>query len=613
MTTTILSESTPSELEFYAAALLRKNNPSIQNAVLRAIDPTWRQHKLFKLLEKLQISNDNKIQISTKELAAKAYCIMKPKELKEISEKEINRLCHSEVFEDQLLAAHYLINDEKLQNENNILALLDSKAKPIKTAAIKFVSKNHAPQLISKLIKLLEDEEFYHTSTLILLEAGDISIPELEKYFTPATNSQLLVRIIEIFAKIGSKRAKSILVKQINFPKRKVQLAIIRGLYFCRYQANEQELPIIRKKLENVIENILWFLAALSDIKEEKNTLRIIQALDMEKVENYETLFRLLSFMFQARIIELIKKNIIGENTIFALEIIDNFISPDIKQLIIPLFDNISDNQRIKKLKNIFPQEKMSFSQRLKSIVTRDYDKIDTWTVAKAIELFGRLLKRRQKKIIKEAQNEKEDITLWTKENVNKLLQKIRKSEIPDEVFVALYHKDQAVYETAAKIIYEENPSRCFNYLTRISEEKKHLYPFLEAPKKDGNYLLSDKLRLLKRYFLFFSIPDHLLLQIAKIFEVKNIKKGEKLNFDLQHRDDTYIVLTGSFICTRNNEEYVLEADRLILRGINIPATAQAIEAKEKATILQANRYQYFNILLAEPEILQNIFSMLKL
>lgn len=612
MTTIILSESAPNELEVYASSLLRKENTSIQNAVLRAIDPTWRQSKILKLINKL-LKDKSKIKNITKELAEKAYCIMQPKELKEISEIKLLEICSSSIFEEQLLAVHYLLKHEKLQNEKNILALLDSKTKPIKTAAIKLVSKNHKPLLISKLIKLLEDEEFCHISTLVLLETGDVSIPELEKYFHHSINLQLLLRIIEIFAKIGSKRAKAILVKQINFPKREIQLAVIRGLYFCRYQASMQEISIISEKLKNVIENILWLLAALSDIKEEKNTLRLIQALDMEKIENYETLFRLLSFMFQPRIIELIKKNIIGENTIFALEIIDNFISPDIKQLIIPLFDNISDNQRIKKLKSIFPQEKMTFSQRLKSIVTRDFDKIDIWTVAKAIELFGRLLKRRQKKIIQEAQSEKEEIILWTKENVNKLLRKIRKSEIPDEVFVALYHKDQAVYEMAAKIIYDENPSRCFDYLSKISEEKQYLYSVLENPKKERNYLLNDKLKLLKRYFLFFSIPDHLLLQIAKIFKVKALKKGEILKFDISHRDDTFVILKGSFICLHDNEKFLLEEDRLILRGINIPATALFIEANENATILEANRYEYFNILLAEPEILQNIYDMLKL
>ena len=106
-------------------------------------------------------------------------------------------------------------------------------------------------------------------------------------------------------------------------------------------------------------------MSSIEDLEDEKNTLKLIQALDLERQNNLEQLFLLLSFIYEPRIIALIQKNIIGKNTIFALEIIDNFFSQDIKQLVSPLFDDMSAIQKIKKLSHFFPQEKFSSGDRL--------------------------------------------------------------------------------------------------------------------------------------------------------------------------------------------------------------------------------------------------------
>ena len=58
-----------------------------------------------------------------------------------------------------------------------------------------------------------------------------------------------------------------------------------------------------------------------------------------------------------------------------------------------------------------------------------------------------------------------------------------------------------------------------------MSPEKQVLVQTLS----EGGTLLEDKVKLLRRYQLFFSIPDYLLVDLARIITVHNLEKNEKI------------------------------------------------------------------------------------
>ena len=326
-------------------------------------------------------------------------------------------------------------------------------------------------------------------------------------------------------------------------------------------------------------------------------------------------IFELLSFLYDPKVINLIKKNIIGENTIFALEIIDNFISQDQKQLIIPLFDDISKYQRLKKLNKYFPQRKLKLTNRLKDIIVRDYNKVDPWTVAKAVELLGKLHKKKKSIDIKESETEDtEKIDLWTNENVQQLLKAIRKSEMPDEMFACLYHPDEIVFSTAAQIIYEENPSRCLNYLQNLSTKKQEIYPVLQDPKLSKFNLLTNKIKYLKRLSTFFSIPENLLVKIAKIVKINEYDKGQELSLVNGHSEDIFLIVSGKLkVNISNGESKIYESDDIVIRGLNTPLDTEKVYVEKKSIIMLANRFEYFNILIDETGIIHHMFEMVQI
>ncbi len=602
--TILLSETNPKLLEAYASNLLEViDEPKYQKAILKNIDPTWRK-RLSKSIEKIE---NKELPPDLEKIAAHAKENLDYSDIKKITDEEAEKLLKSHKTSDRLKLIKFINKRKYNANDDVILTLLEDTDKIVKMSAINLSSRIKSKKLITKLVSFIENPEYQHIVGNILLDFGSGVLPILDEYFDNQAEINILVKITEIYAKIGTKQAKTLLVKRINYPERKVQLSVIWALYFCKYQAGEEDIDIIKDKLDDSVENILWIFATIEEIETKKNTLKLFLALDVERELNSELIFLLLSFLYEPRIITLIQKNIIGKDTIFALEIIDNFFSQDLKKLITPLFDDISFHQKIKRLNYKFPQKKMNFTERLRAIVVRDYDKLDTWTITKAIELLGKLHKKNISKTSKaSAIRDYNDIKIWRKDKIDETLEKIRRSEMPDEIFVALYHTDEMIYSTAAKIIHTENPIKCFDYLANMSEEKQQLMNILS----NNGRLLTDNVKIIKRHPLLFNVPENLIVNIAKYTKIKELKKDEEIELSYKNSDDILFVMKGALIFNKGLEdEQSYSKNDIIIRGLNIDDFANILVAKKDSLIVIINRYNFFDILISEREIIRNILD----
>lgn len=605
LSVTILSETNPRILEDYASSLLVKDDMVIKRALLRNIDPTWRTRLSAKIKTLAKTINNSEIV----QLANDAVNFL---DFSNVNKEEENLLilAASSKLDDQIKVVKFLIDSKDETSEEILLKLLDSEHKIIKSSAMRLVIQIRTDKTIEKLVQNLKSPKFYHMAAAAILDLGEITLPYIEKLYDDTTENEILLKIIEIYAKMGSKPARSLLLKQMNYPKRKIQVTAIWALYYCKFQAAEDEEQIVKAKIEKVVENLLWIMSAIRDVEDKKGTLKLFLALDQEKTNSYEILFSLLSFLHDPRVINLIKKNIVGKNTIYALELIDNFIIPDLKPLIIPIFDDISVAQKLKKLAKRFPQKKMTFQERLQQMVMLDYDKLDVWTVTKAIEMMGRVHKKKQESNL---QSEKErsyaDVELWTQENISNILRQIKRSELPDEVFLCLFHTDELVYSTAARVIYDENPVKCIEYLENMSPEKQNMKDIFI----NGGDLLPDRVKLLRRFQLFFSIPDHLLVKLAKIVKSVNLKKGEEIHFKYNDSEYIIIILNGLLVSDHGTDnEHSFGRKLIVTRGLNIEQDTEFLIAQKPTQVLLMDRYKYFNLLVDETEILQHIFEVIQ-
>ncbi len=602
---TVLSEMNPKIIEAYAANLIKANsNQQFLKVILRNIDPTWRR-RLAKSIDKV-LKMDLNPEIE--KIAVHAKKNLDYSELKDhISDQEANKLLLSSKTNDKLLLIKYIHKHIYKPSEDILIKLLADDEKIVKISLINLSSNFKTPNVIKKIADLLKNIEYRHIAGNTLLDLGGRVLPILDVFFKEDSDIGVLLKIIEIYGKIGTKDAQNLLIKHMNYPNREIQISVIFALFYCKYQANEDQKPFIQHKLGEIIDNILWIYAAMYDIEGQHNTLKLFLALDLEKELYFDLIFLLLSFLYEPRIITLVQKNIVGKDTIFALEIMDNFFDSDIKKLITPIFDDITPAQKIKRLNHVFPQKKMSLIERLKDIILQDYSRLDPWTISKAIELLGRLHK---KNITKKKKNNElidfSDIKIWRKDRIELTLEKIRRSEIPDEVFVALYHSEELVYTSAAKIIFDENPIKCFDYLANMSAKKQKLMQLLS----NDELLIDDRIKYIKRFSLFFNLPDNLIPVIAKNASVLQLSKDKELNIFKNNDEYIYLVIKGILeYAPSKSEEKIFAKNDIIIRGLNINNFALKLLVKSDSILIAFKRLEFFNTIISNKEIVRHILS----
>ncbi len=606
----VLSETNPRALENYANVLLKVDNAIIRKAILNNIDATYNE-RLVKTIE--QIGN----QIGFKErelrkLILKALFQLDYTEVGQYSFDQIQQLINSNNSKDKILACKYLFKNTLSGDEKLISQLLDNEEKEIKLAAIKIAAKRNNPLLNRKLISLLTNSQYNNLLINILIELGENVIDDLDKYFTSQHNIDVQKKIIQILAKIGTTKAKRILLKHIDYPDRQIQQSVIEALFYSDYFAtSEEEKELIKRKIYQIVDNILWLYIAIKDTVKEKNTLKLIQALDLELEITKDHLFTLLTFIHQKEIIDLIKANIIGENTIFAIELIDNFIDFDIKRVIIPLFEKINIGQKIKKLRKQFPHRPLGFYDRLKDILIKDFSKVDIWSKVKAVELLGKLLPEKIN-IENINLNQLTPLSVWTTEQAQEKLTRLYKKQddFPYEFILMLLNPNDLIFTTAAKILISKYGQEALKLINSLPQQRRDII-MRSYEKKD---FLIDRIKLLKRIYLFYTIPEKSLVELAKLMRNYKTEPGSKVYFQFEDNqtEDIIIVVKGKLTYENAKEKLQFQRNDVIIRGVNIPQKAQYLEVAKNANLIFINRFDFFNLLAMDNDLVTHLIDRME-
>jgi hypothetical protein len=225
--------------------------------------------------------------------------------------------------------------------------------------------------------------------------------------------------------------------------------------------------------------------------------------------------------------------------------------------------------------------------------------------VSKAVELLGKQHKSKINDSQRSSVIDYKDLTLWVSSNIEDVLTKIRKSEIPDEIFLCLYHVEEIVYSVAAKIVYEENPLKCADYLGNMSEKKQKLLSDLKSDRP----LLIERLKLIRKHPMFVSVPEYLLIKLAENLDVRHLNKDDEIDME-EHNDDVIFVTKGTLSTGISSADsvYFFKND-VLMRGINLDRDVSSLFAKKDCSVILINRYVYFDILVRNTDLIPYIFD----
>ncbi len=400
-------------------------------------------------------------------------------------------LARSEDAGKRLRVAGMLGTSVRYHTYKLLISLLKDPDPDVQRAALISSGKIRRVELWPHIIENLAIPKLSHAAGLAVKIIGEPILQDLDRFFEKAgTNKQIQLSILRVFETIGGIKAVKYLREKLYHPDNDIRFQVLLSLSNLEYHASVAEIPFIKQTFEESVETMVWILAALGDISGEEETHNLRQSLLQELEEKKEHIFLLLSLLYDSKTIRHIRENIESKDTnakIYALEISDMMISNEIKELFIPIFEDLTINERLIRFGNRCPQEKLEMFDRIEDIIQKDYSRITRWTKACAIKLLENF---------HEVEPERNNILLAANVvNPDPLL-----GELSAWI---LFHTDRNYYAETLKRFEKKESLRLSTIVSTI-----------ESRMKNANLLCFEKVLLLKNSEFFAPVTEQQLLNL---------------------------------------------------------------------------------------------------
>lgn len=438
------------------------------------------------------------------------------------SVERIQELVASSDPEDRVYATVLLSQVDSAESRSTLIRLLRNPDLKVGVAAIVAAGRRGDPELWPHIIGFLGSPVLCHAAASALIEIGEPVVPDLVSTFDKMiTEPTILVRIINVVGRIGGSEASRFLWSKINFPNNEVDRQVLIFLSLCGYTVTtEEERRVLKRRIDETVDNTAWCMSAIRDLGIGDAYRPLRQCLGKEIDRYRERVFLLLSLIYDNRAIALVRDQFMMASLsgrVFALELIDVLVPPELKAEILPLLEDTALTLRLRRLEARFPQAHLSQLERLKDIVNREYTKVDRWTKSAALDV----------------------------------LPDVSAGEISVELIANLFNPSTMLREVAANGIYRIDPEAYRKHALKLRKNEREALEVLVGRRPvngippEGGALTFDKIRYMKSLEVFSDILEVVLAGLVPAFEEVWFAAGE--TFIEQGKSDTeiYIILEG--------------------------------------------------------------------
>jgi ATP:ADP antiporter, AAA family len=305
----------------------------------------------------------------------------------------LQEVVRSPVKEDRLFAASAMGEIGSKAYSHFLEELLDDADVDVVNGAITAAGHMRDSRLNTVLVGKISDPVLQGRASHALKQIGEQALHDLDVGFTnPDATRQLRRHIIDIVREIGGQNAIEMLLRHIDIPQAELRHQVYLGLATLHYQADRDDQYVFVNKLEDEVQHITWLLASMADLYRDERYHQLTAALGQELDQHRDSMLLLISFIFPSIVMLDTRANIdskISELRVFALEVLDNLLTAEIKQVVIPILDDISVAERLTLLSDRYPQEKMDPDNRFHSLVADHFDECVFWSRASLLYLIG--------------------------------------------------------------------------------------------------------------------------------------------------------------------------------------------------------------------------------
>lgn len=572
--------SVDSRMAVFAFKFLEKYNFSQAsnwvNMLMRNPDETVRYYAQNKLneLKGLSVSDRYVIRMNPEKTSADSRTVLTRHEIQqiiehggEITKLRIQQLARSVHASDRQYAAELLLHTSAEECISFLCELLQDTDPRVRNTAIKSSIKKHNNDVILALIDNLNNPLFSNQALNALVLIGAKALPLLDAaFYRSGQSTQLMLRIIQAMGRIGGQRARDLLWNKIDYPNKVVVSQVLLSLGECGFKANLSQVTRIKFVIENDIADIRWNLSAIQELGNSRDVQSIIKALREEIQNDLEHIYMLLAMLYDTHSIQLVKENIESgttEGITYAIELLDVFLSEQLKQRIIPVLDEISDEERIKRLDIFYPRAKLDQRLVLKFIINRDFTQSSRWTKACVLYYIG---------------NKKLD-------------------EFKLDLLAQLFNPDPLIQEVAAWALWKINPDEYEKNVIRLGLHKKKELDEVVKTEKASYYT---KVVFMGGLPLFKDVPSVTLTYIADISKEITLSSGQTLVLDEPLQPDFFIVVKGELECFKSgNFVYRFKPGDFVGEMPSVPGFGQSnlIRANQETVLLQINKDRFYELM----------------
>ena len=267
-----------------------------------------------------------------------------------IAGKVLNKLFESNNKEDKLSALNIVKHMSVPSFYKPLKESIGSNDKEIKLIAIEAIGNVGIRKLLPELFSSLELDEYRNTTMQSLIKFGVSIYGELIEYFNLTSNYTVKNSLIKIISTMKTDSSYQFLFDNIKTAL--LSDAIIARLFDINFTTKDDDL--IEELLTNEVKEILFYLSILKMLDRDifSNSHIVLQEIRDKKINN---LFLILGFKYPKEMILQAKLNYNSKSKdtkAYAIEVIDNMLSQNIKKIVLPIFEDVSIQKKLNIYKN---------------------------------------------------------------------------------------------------------------------------------------------------------------------------------------------------------------------------------------------------------------------
>jgi ATP:ADP antiporter, AAA family len=559
------------------------------NSLMKNEDEATRYYALERMneLKGLSVSDQYVIRLDKSKVDGGARNILSKNDLQLIIENEgditkmrIQKLTRSANANDRHYAAELLLHTSKEEGISFLMELLNDVAPKVRNTAIKTSVKRYNAEVINALIENLGSPVFSNQSMNALVLIGAETLQLLDAaFYRSGQNTQVMLKIVQAMGRIGGQRAKEQLWNKIDYPNKVVVSQVLLSLGECGFKAGISQIPRIKYAIEADISDIRWNLSAIQEVSAEGFYEQIKSALRWEIQGDIEHIYMLMAMLYDTRSIQLVKENIdsgTADGITYAVELLDVFLTDQLKQRVIPVLDDLTEMERISRLEDFYPRVKLDSKLVLKFIINREFTQTNRWTKACVIFQIG--------------------------------MQRIGDFKL--DLIAQLFNPDLFIREVSAWALFQINTDEYHQNTKRLGDHNKRMLDAIIIHSKE--MMRFEKVLFFQKISIFENIHGITLSYLADLSEELHLGDGDTLLLDEKSNNNFYILVTGA-IDFYQRGEFVSQFSQGQFIGEMLPlpnfVNTNLLIARSEVVILKFNKDQFYELLSDNVKLADKIIA----